>query len=536
MEPWMIILCVMAVYLFFTLFIGALAGFIRVGSLDEYLNASRSLGMVTTYFLLGASVFSASAFLGGPGWAYSRGAAAFYLLAFCSTGCWSMYIYGPRIMALGRRFGFSTQCELLQGRFPSRVLPVLIATATSVAFVLYMTLQVKGCGYVFETLTGGKVSFWTGALISYGVVIAYVFWGGVRGVAWATVLQGVFMIGIAWFLGIYVPLKLYGGWSPMFHEIAAAKPALLLVGEKGSGISMAEFSSNTIISFLGFMMWPHLFIRPFNIESVGTMKRTILLYPTFALMQVPVMIVGFAGIMRYPLGQNGLNAADEILPYATMQLLSSSPIVIGLVGAGALAAAMSTQAAITHAAALSFAKDIYGNLVGRQPAPRTELWIVRGAVIVFGALSIWIATGSHTLVLLLLMAYNTILQLLPVVIAALYWRRATTAGVIAGFSSGFGLTVILELLKVLNNIKPGQIEALNPVPATIVTPIVQCLHYLATLVPNELKDLRTSVIALVVNILLVIVVSLATRPQDPAHVSKFVDVLKHKTAEGKEAL
>ncbi len=534
MEPWMIVLCVMAVYLFFTFFIGALAGFIRVGSLDEYLNASRSLGMVTTYFLLGASVFSASAFLGGPGWAYSRGAAAFYLLAFCATGCWSMYIYGPRIMALGRRYGYSTQCELLQGRFPSRVLPVLIATATSVAFVLYMTLQVKGCGYVFSTLTGGKVSFWTGALISYGVVLAYVFWGGVRGVAWATVLQGMFMIGIAWFLGIYIPLKLYGGWAPMFREIAAAKPDLLIVGAKGSGISMAEFSSNIVISFLGFMMWPHLFIRPFNIKSLGTMKRTILIYPTFALMQVPVMIVGFAGILRYPLGQNGLNAGDEILPYATMQLLSSAPFVIGLVGAGALSAAMSTQAAITHAAALSFAKDIYGNIVGRQPAPRTELWIVRGAVVIFGALSIWIATGTHSLVLLLLMAYNTILQLLPVVIAALYWRRATTPGVIAGFSAGVGLTIVLELCKSLSTVTPGQIKTLHPFFATPMTHVVDLLQRLATLVPVSLKDIRTSVIALMVNILLVILVSLATRPQDPEHVGKFVDVLE-PTAAGEDA-
>jgi hypothetical protein len=35
------------------------------------------------YFLMGAAIFSAFAYLGGPGWAYSKGSAAFYILGYC---------------------------------------------------------------------------------------------------------------------------------------------------------------------------------------------------------------------------------------------------------------------------------------------------------------------------------------------------------------------------------------------------------------------------------------------------------------------
>ncbi|MCE5228759.1 sodium:solute symporter family protein [bacterium] len=489
----MIVLIVMMAYLVFTLFIGTLAGFTGINSLDEYLNASRSLGMVTTYFLLGASVFSAFAFLGCPGMAYGQGVACLYVLAFSATGLWGMYLFGPRIMALGRRFGYSTQCELLGGRFQSRALSVLIATATSIAFVIYIAVQMKGCGYIFQTMTGGKVSFWQGALISYGVVIVYVFWGGVRGVAWTTVLQGAFMIVIAWFLGIYVPAKLYGGWEPMFREIARVRPDLLVIGTKGSTVTMGSISSNILISFLGFMMWPHLFIRPFNVRDLGTMRRTVLIYPTFALMLVPVMIVGFAGIVKYPLATSGIKP-DQILPYIAMQL-GFSPVLLGLIGAGALAAAMSTQAAITQAAAVSFAKDLYGNVVRREQTPGATMWIVRLAVIVFGAISILVAAYPGTLVLMMLTAYGSILQILPIVVAALYWKRATTAGVLSGFIAG-----------------------------VIVIFVLQVAIMAKWLSKTDLLDLDPSLYGLALNALVMVAVSLATPAQDSTHAGKFVDV------------
>ena len=41
-----------------------------------YVAGDRTLGTLVMYFITGATIFSAFAFLGMPGWAYSRGAAA----------------------------------------------------------------------------------------------------------------------------------------------------------------------------------------------------------------------------------------------------------------------------------------------------------------------------------------------------------------------------------------------------------------------------------------------------------------------------
>jgi SSS family solute:Na+ symporter len=77
---WILVLIIIFVYLFFILFLGSWAGRGRESSIVEYVAASRSLGFVVMYFLMGAAIFSAFAYLGGPGWAYSKGGAVFYIL------------------------------------------------------------------------------------------------------------------------------------------------------------------------------------------------------------------------------------------------------------------------------------------------------------------------------------------------------------------------------------------------------------------------------------------------------------------------
>ena len=81
---WIATLVVVFVYLFFVLFLGSFAGRKRDSSVAEYIAASRSLGFFVMYFLMGGAIFSAFAYLGGPGWAYEKGAASFYILGYCA--------------------------------------------------------------------------------------------------------------------------------------------------------------------------------------------------------------------------------------------------------------------------------------------------------------------------------------------------------------------------------------------------------------------------------------------------------------------
>ncbi|MEL7046375.1 MAG: sodium:solute symporter family protein, partial [Pseudomonadota bacterium] len=215
MPQWVVVSSIIVAYLALTLWVGLRAGRKTSSTVTGFVAGDRNFGFLVMYFVTGATVFSAFAFLGGPGWAYSRGAAAFYILSYGVLGMMPWYVIGPKVARVGRQLGQVTQAQFITGRFPSRGLSLLIAIISIAALIPYITLQMRGAGIVIEAVTEGNVPLWLGAAVAYGVVLLYVLISGVAAVGWTNTLQGVFMIGIAWALGLYLPFKLYGGVGPM---------------------------------------------------------------------------------------------------------------------------------------------------------------------------------------------------------------------------------------------------------------------------------------------------------------------------------
>lgn len=491
MERWIFISILIGAYLLATLTIGLLAGRRASHSVAGYVAADRSFGLLVMYFITGATVFSSFAFLGGPGWAYSRGAAAFYILSYGVLGMAPFYWMGPRAAALGRRFGFVTQAQLLVGRFPSRGLSALVAALSLVAFVPYVTIQIRGAGIVIEAVTDGHVPLWLGALVAYGIVIVYVLASGAMAVGWTNTFQGIFMVIIAWTLGLYLPFRLYGGVGPMFEQIAAARPELLVppgLTRAGDPWSWGAYSTYILVSAVGLMMWPHLFMKAYTAKDDDTLRRTVILFPTFQLFLIPVFLIGFSGVL-FP---SAPADPDFILPFMILNV-ELPPLVVGLFCAGALSASMSTGDALLHAAASVVVEDGIGPYK-ELPESKQRL-LMQGLVLAVGAAAYWGAiAGGSSLVQLLATAYGIVSQLAPPIVAAMYWRRATTAGVVAGLIAGWATAGFFFL---------------NP----------------------ELKpfEMHEGILGLLVHVPVLIAVSLATRAQDAEHVERFCGTLEEAT-------
>ncbi len=438
MARWQIIGVVIALYLAVTLGIGLRAGKQASKSVTGYVAGDRAFGLLIMYFIFGATMFSAFAFLGGPGWAYSRGAAAFYILSYGVLGMAPWYSMGPRAARVGRTYGFVTQAQLLVGRFPSRFLSVLMAVLTVLAFIPYVTLQMRGAGIVIEAVTDGHVPLWLGAALAYGIVLVYVLSSGVAAVGWTNTFQGIFMLIIAWTLGLYLPTLLYGGVGPMFEQIAAERPELLTVPgltAGGTPWSWGGYSTAILVSALGVAMWPHLFMKAFAARDDRTIRRTVVLFPTFQLFLIPVFIIGFAGVL-FP---EAPPEPDFILPF--MILRSDLPaLVVGLFCAGALSASMSTGDALLHAGASIAVED--GIRPFRELDDAGQRRLMRGLVVGMGAVAYFFALYEGiSLVALLLSSYGIIVQFMPPLVAALYWKRATTTGVVSGLVVGTAVTL-----------------------------------------------------------------------------------------------
>ena len=98
LEKWHIALTSISLYLILAFTIGLLAGRGKsFFSLSEYAVGDRSFNLFVMWFLMGGTIFSAFAFLGGPGWAFSKGAASFYILVYCTLGLMPWYIIGPKV-------------------------------------------------------------------------------------------------------------------------------------------------------------------------------------------------------------------------------------------------------------------------------------------------------------------------------------------------------------------------------------------------------------------------------------------------------
>lgn len=488
MEAGTLALTICGLYLAATLVMGILPSFRVSKSVTGYVAADRSMSFLVMYFVLGASVFSSFAFLGAPGWAYSRGASAFYVLAYGAIGMVPFYFFGPRARRLGERYGFVTQAELLAYRFDSRLLSVVLALVSVAAFIPYLTIQMKGAGYILSTISDGRISQAMGAAITYGVVLIYVLWSGVLGVGWTNTFQGVFMMVIAWFLGLYLPYQLYGGVRPMFEQLAVAKadmlvaPGLMVGGEPWS---WAGFSSAVLVSALGFCMWPHLFMKSYAAKSDNVLRLTVVMYPTFQLFLIPILLIGFSGILAFP----GVEPADTILPFLLTQI-DLSPVVVGLVCAGALAASMSSGDSILHAAASIGIRDGWSKMGSKPLDDHREQMMIRGLVVALSAIAFYYAAFSKSsLVDLLLAAYGGVAQIFPLIFAAFYWPRATRQGALAALIGGL---VANGLFMKMPELKP----------------------WLA---------IHEGVYGLAVNIPLLVAVSLMTPPEDEEKIQSFVE-------------
>ena len=488
METWQISLWICGGYLLVTLAMGLLPGLRISKSVAGYVAADRSMGFLVMYFVLGASIFSSFSFIGGPGWAYSRGAAAYYIVGYGVIGILPLYFFGPRARRLGKKLGFVTQAEILAHRYESKTISILLAVLSVIVFIPYLVLQMKGAGLIISTITEGRVSFEVGAAVTYGVVMIYVLTSGVLGVGWTNTFQGMFMMVVAWFLGLYLPYKLYGGIGEMFTQIAASDNGQMLIApgltRSGDPWSWAGYSSAILISGIGFTMWPHLFMKSYAAKSDRAIRLTVVFYPTFQLFLVPILIIGFSGVIAFP-GQK----PDTIVPYLLSQV-DLSPILVGLVCAGTLAASMSSGDSILHSAASIGVRDGLSQIFPGRLDDRMERFWIRFLVVALSVVAFYFAIQSDvSIVALLLGAYGGVAQIFPLMFGAFYWPRATGAGALAGLVAGIAVNTFFLL---------------SPDKAPIV-------------------GLHEGIYGLLANVVVFVAVSLLTRPNSPERVRDLVE-------------
>lgn len=295
---------VIFIYLAVVLYIGIFA--FRKGreTGEDFFLASRSIGSIVFFLSLFATNMTAFAILGSSGMSFKVGLGVFGMMATSSALIipLTLFFIGTRLWAVGKRFGLITQVGFFRDRYECSFIGTLIFLVTAAMLIPYLIISITGGGTILNTLTDGRIPYALGGAIVAAIVMATVFFGGMRGAVWVNVLQTILfiafgVIAFAW-IGKHLPGGFEGVVNKMQHDPTNAAPSpmarsvTLLTRER---IPWQVFLSFMLIP-LSSIMFPHMSMMCFTARKVTAFKKTVVFYP-IAIMAIwlPCCFLGALG-------------------------------------------------------------------------------------------------------------------------------------------------------------------------------------------------------------------------------------------------
>lgn len=396
------------------------------------------LGIFVLTLTFSATYHSAYAFMGAGGFVYKNG------IGWWVNGLWTVlpgilfWIWGRRFWFLGKKYGYLSIAEYASDVYQSKVMGILVTIITLVFTVPYVAMQAIGCSYIFATVSGGELSYTAGAVLFFIIMIILVWMGGMKGVAITDAAQGVFMwVGLVGG-SLWVILKNFPSISSAFNAAYDVMPSLFTLPGPAGICTPQDWLSRWIVITFGMMMFPHITLRFFAGKNLRVLKWSAVfssIYLTSIYIFTPA--VGMVGNVLMP----NIKTPDTIFPEL---LLKYTPIVFAaLIISGALAAAMSTGDSQLHAVSTMVSTDIYKKYVNKGASDEKLYQIAKIFVLIFGICSVIFAlVNPGMLGDILNLANAGVGCLVPSIIGALYWKKATPAAAVASVVIGEMIVVL----------------------------------------------------------------------------------------------
>jgi len=464
------------------LVLGVLARYGKEMTLEQWTVGGRGFGGLFVFLLTAGEIYTTFTFLGASGFAYGKGAAAYYILGYGALAYVLSYWLLPPIWRYARSERLISQPHFFSRKYDSPLLGVLVAAVGVAALIPYLVLQFKGLGIIVSVASYGAISPDTAIWIGAAIITIYVMTSGVHGSAWNSTVKDSLILVVVVFLGIYFPFHYYGGYADMFRAIEQAKPGFAALKPAGDG-GILWFQSTVLLTALGFYMWPHQFGALMTAKAERTFRRNAIFLPLYQLILLFVFFCGFAAILKVP----GLTGPDIDLALFRLSIQSFDPWFVGVIGAAGVLTALVPGSMILIAASTLLANDVFGGLrpdITQATVARTA----RILVPIIALLAVYFTLqGGQTIVALLLMGYAFVTQLFPGVIGSLMPVNPVTkpgafAGIIVGVATVVGVTLT---------------------HSTIGT--------LAPFLPSAFNDINVGFVALILNVVVAGLVSMATR-------------------------
>ncbi|PYZ95772.1 cation acetate symporter [Alteribacter lacisalsi] len=468
------------ILLTFGLYIG-IAIYNKAKQTSDFYVASRGVPPVFNGMAIGADWMSAASFIGMAGTVMLLGYDGLaYIMGWTGGYLLLTFLLAPQL----RKYGRYTVPEFIGDRYGSHTARVIAAVCTIIISFTYSIGQLSGSGVVIGRLL--EVDAAVGTLIGVVLIAFYAAFGGMKGITWTQVAQYLVLI-IAYLVPvIFMSLQLTSNPVPWISYGEIVTRLGEIDADLGLSQYFAPFDEGSRWQFMALMFTlmagtaglPHVIVRFYTVSTmkaarwsgawallfIGLLYLSAPAYAAFSRFVLMTNVVGQpiddlpawtetwinTGLLQIA-DSNGdgtlqwseLMINADIVVMATPEIANLGVFVIGLMAAGAMAAALSTAGGLMISISSSFAHDIYYRVLRPHASDRNRLAVGRITIVAATVLAGVIALNPPGVITQIVawafgLAAGTFF---PALLLGVWWKRANGPGVIAGMLTGLAVTL-----------------------------------------------------------------------------------------------
>jgi len=479
----------------FALYIG-IAIWARAGTSKEFYVAGGGVHPIMNGMATAADWMSAASFISLAGIVSFTGYdGSVYIMGWTGGYVLLALLLAPYL----RKFGKFTVPDFIGDRYYSSTARIVAVVCALIVSFTYVAGQMRGVGIVFSRYL--EVEIDTGVYIGMAIVFFYAVLGGMKGITYTQVAQYCVLIFAFMVPAIFISFQMTGNPIPQLGFGSTGEDGVYLL-DKLDGLSTQlgfhEYSSGsksmidvfaiTFALMVGTAGLPHVIVRFFTVPKVKDARISAgwaLLFISILYTTVPAVAV-FArtklietvsnakyeelpqwfgnwektgllkfddknadGVVQYVADKevNELTIDNDIMVLANPEIANLPNWVVALVGAGGLAAALSTAAGLLLVIASSISHDLIKKLINPNISERGELLAARvsAGVAVFIAGYFGINPPGFVAAVVALAFGLAAASFFPAILLGIFDKRMNKEGAITGMIVGITLMLYYML-------------------------------------------------------------------------------------------
>lgn len=435
----------------------------RIQNAGDYYVAGRSLGPLVLAGTVCATIIGGSAMMGRAGLGYDYGVLAVVTAVPYMIGMFVFSGISGRIQEVGAKNNITSIPDLFERRFGKKA-KCLIAVLIGYTMMGTVASQITATAVIFR-MVGGSVgiTYEIGACIATFIFIFYTAASGLFGVVYTDVVQFFMLIIFVYILLPISGIHYLGGFNAFWNQV----PKEMLIPHI-DGKALGDIVTYLVFTMAGAEMWQRAFAAKSKNAAKGGMFWGTFVY---ALTIGVILSLGLMGRQIMPDVKEIYGTTEAIIPAMVIHILPMG--ITGLTLAGLLSVMMSSADSYLLISTQTLVQDL-GKTLNPNMTDKQEVKYSR-------ILSAALAVCALVIALYIKNAYNALMFAwtfyaasvgLPA-LAALYWKKATSYGIISSVLAGFVVSIGWEMIG-----KPWGIG--SAVPGSIICGFTLIIVSLAT--------------------------------------------------------